>query len=46
MNVILISFANNDKWYRSQKNLNQSASKFGIKHCISYNPLNLDKEFS
>jgi len=46
MKTILISFANNEKWYRSQNVLNQSAVKFGIKHYISYNPSNLDKEFS
>jgi len=46
MKTILISFANNEKWYRSQNVLNQSAVKFGIKHYISFNPSNLDKEFS
>ena len=42
---ILISFANNDKWYRSQHFLNESAKKHGIDGCISFNPNNLDKDF-
>jgi len=42
---ILISFANNDKWYRSQHFLNESAKKYGIDGVVSYNPNNLDKDF-
>ena len=46
MKTILISFATNDKWTRSQTNLNKSASKHGIDGYISFNPKNLNKEFA
>lgn len=41
----LISFASNDKWYKSQHYLNLSAKGKGIDDFISYNKHNLDKDF-
>lgn len=46
MNKILISFATNEKWYRSQHALNESCVKHGFTHYISFNPNNLDSVFS
>lgn len=37
MKVLLISFATNDRWFRSQKRLNESAKNRNIYGCISYN---------
>ena len=45
MKTVLISFATNDKWYKSQNLLNESSIKCGINHYISYNPNNLDQKF-
>jgi hypothetical protein len=45
MKTILISFATNEKWYKSQFNLNHSSINKGIDHYISYNPNNLDQNF-
>jgi hypothetical protein len=45
MKTVLISFATNDRWEKSQNNLNKSAIINGINSCISYNPENLDKDF-
>jgi len=45
MNKILISFATNDKWIRSQNVLNNSATRNGFTHYISFNPNNIDKQF-
>jgi hypothetical protein len=45
MKTVLISFATNEKWYKSQNLLNLSSVKYGIDHYISYNPNNLDKNF-
>jgi len=40
MNKILISFATNSKWYRSQSVLNQSAKTYGFNGTISYTDQN------
>jgi hypothetical protein len=36
MKKIIISFATNQKWYRAQKILNESAKRIGFNGCISY----------
>jgi len=41
----LISYANNDKWYRSQHVLNSTAKGKGVDGVVSYNPSNLDADF-
>jgi hypothetical protein len=46
MNKILISFATSDKWLRSQCTLNESAIKHGFTHYLSFNPSNIDIEFT
>jgi hypothetical protein len=45
MKTILISFANNEKWNKSQINLNKSSINKGIDYCLSYNPYNIDENF-
>jgi hypothetical protein len=45
MNKILISFATNPKWYRSQSVLNQSAKIYGFNGVISYTDQNREWSF-